>query len=217
MSDDLIFREVDEDVRRDRATEMARRYGGYAIGAVVLIVATTVAIVGWREYTASRQQDQGAAFERAMVLLEGERPAEAAEIFERLVADGSDGYRALGGQQAAAARAAAGDEAGALSAYDRIRQDDALPQEQRDLAAIKAAMLALRLEDGDAAISRLQQVLNASGPFRNMALEVQAAAHLNDGDRQKAVEILTALTQDATASEGVKARAGQFLRALGVE
>lgn len=217
MSDDLIFREVDEDVRRDRATEMARRYGGYAIGAVVLIVAATVAIVGWRDYTATQQQEQGAEFERAMTLLEDERPAEAAEIFEGLVADGSDGYRALGGQQAAAARAASGDEAGALAAFDRIRQDSALPRDQRDLAAIKAAMLALRLEGGDAAIERLQPVLNGGSAFRNMALELQAAAHLNDGDRERAVTILTALTQDATASAGVKARAGQFLRALGVE
>lgn len=217
MSDDLIFREVDEDVRRDRATEMARRYGPHAIAVVVLVVAITAAVVGWRQYTTSQQQAQGAQFEQAMALLESDRPAEAAEIFEALVAEGSDGYRALAGQQAAAARAAAGDEAGALSAYDRIRRDVDLPAEQRDLAAIKAAMLALKLEGGDAATERLQQVLDGAGPFRSMAREVQASAQLTAGDREGAVATLKALIEDATASAGVKARAEQFLRALGAD
>lgn len=217
MSDDLIFREVDEDVRRDRATEMARRYGPYAIAAVVLVIAATAAVVGWREYTASEQQAQGARFEQAMILLESEKPAEAAEIFEALVAEGSEGYRALAGQQAAAARAAAGDAAGALSAFDRIRRDDDLPDEQRDLAAIKAAMLALKIEGADAATERLQPVIDGSGPFRGMAREVQAAAQLTAGDSEGAIATLKALTQDATSSAGVKTRAEQFLRALGAE
>lgn len=217
MSDDLIFREVDEDVRRDRATEMARRYGPYAIAAVVLVIAATAAVVGWREYTASEQQAQGARFEQAMILLESEKPAEAAEIFEALVAEGSEGYRALAGQQAAAARAAAGDDAGALSAFDRIRRDSDLPAEQRDLAAIKAAMLALKTQGADAATERLQPVIDGSGPFRGVAREVQAAAQLTAGDSEAAIATLKALTQDATSSDGVKARAEQFLRALGAE
>jgi hypothetical protein len=217
LSDDLIFREVDEDVRRDRATEMARRYGPYAIAAVVLVIAATAAIVGWREYTAAEQQAQGARFEEAMILLESDKPAEAAEIFEALVAEGSDGYRALAGQQAAAARAAAGDDAAALSAFDRIRRDDDLPAEQRDLAAIKAAMLALKTDGADAATERLQPVIDGSGPFRGMAREVQAAAQLTAGDRAGAIATLKDLTQDATSTAGVKARAEQFLRALGAE
>ena len=217
MSDDLIFREVDEDVRRDRATEMARRYGPYAIAAVVLVIAATAAVVGWREYAAAEQQAQGARFEQAMILLESEKPAEAAEIFEALVAEGSEGYRALAGQQAAAARAAAGDDAGALSAFDRIRRDSDLPAEQRDLAAIKAAMLALKTQGADAATERLQPVIDGSGPFRGMAREVQAAAQLTAGDSEGAIATLKDLTQDATSSAGVKARAEQFLRALGAE
>lgn len=217
MSDDLIFREVDEEVRRDRATEMARRYGPYAIAVVVLVIAATAAVVGWREYTAAEQQAQGARFEQAMLLLEQEKPAEAAEIFEALVAEGSEGYRALAGQQAAAARAAAGDDAGALSAYDRIRSDTALPDDQRDLAAIKAAMLALKLEGPGGATDRLEPVINGSGPFRNMAREVHASAQLAAGNREAAIDTLKGLVEDASSSAGVKARAEQFLRALGAE
>jgi hypothetical protein len=46
-----IFQEVDEDIRKDKATELWKKYGGIVIGACLAVVIGTGANVGWgREY-----------------------------------------------------------------------------------------------------------------------------------------------------------------------
>lgn len=215
MSDDLIFREVDEEVRRDRYEALFRRYGVYLGAAAVLIVAGTVGFVVWQNWQQSEQLQQGGRFEVALGLLEADRPADAAQSFEALAAEGGDGYRALAGMQAAAARAAAGERAAALAAYDRLRADSSLPADQRDLAAIKAALIAIELEGGKAALDRISPVADGEGAFRNAAREIRAAALLKNGDRDAAIAELKALAQDASTGDGQRARVQQFLRALG--
>ena len=67
MSD--IFREVDEEVRREQFRKMWERYGKYVIAACVLLV---VAVGGWRFYEsneAKKAAEAGAQFEAAMTLV----------------------------------------------------------------------------------------------------------------------------------------------------
>ncbi len=45
MSD--IFREVEEEVRREQAKKLWDRYGAYVIGVAVLLVAVTAGYRGW--------------------------------------------------------------------------------------------------------------------------------------------------------------------------
>ena len=45
MSDTQFIREIDEELRRERLMKLWERYGAYAVGAAVLIVAATA---GWR-------------------------------------------------------------------------------------------------------------------------------------------------------------------------
>ena len=53
MSD--IFREVDEDLRRDRAERVFKKYGGAMIADVVLIVGVTGGYSFWRHWLAQKQ------------------------------------------------------------------------------------------------------------------------------------------------------------------
>ena len=41
-----IFREIDEELRRDSLAQLWKKYGHYVIGLAVLIVIATAAIVG---------------------------------------------------------------------------------------------------------------------------------------------------------------------------
>ena len=63
-----IFQEVEEEVRRDRYSKLWKDYGGYIIAAAVALVLGTTASVGWREYTAQRQQDDSDRFVAAAAL-----------------------------------------------------------------------------------------------------------------------------------------------------
>lgn len=215
MSDDLIFREVDEDVRRERMEAAWKRYGGIAAGVAILIVAIVAGSVWWKDYQKSEREEQGAQFEAAQSLLANGQAAEAAAAFEVLAADGNSGYQVLAAIQAAEARAEAGEGDAALSAYDRMIANGLGTDRQQEVLRMKAALLALELKGGDAAIERLGGLTDGDSPFRNAAREVKASALLANGDRDGAIAELRAIAEDASASAAQRDRVSRFIITLG--
>ena len=63
-----IFREVDEDIRRERYAKLWKAYGRYVIGAALALVIGVAATIGWREYTRAQREADGAQFAAALDL-----------------------------------------------------------------------------------------------------------------------------------------------------
>lgn len=215
MSDDLIFREVDEDVRRERMEAAWKRYGGLALGGALLIVAIVAGSVFWKDYEKSSREEQGARFEAARSLLVEERYAEAAAAFEALAADAGDGYRLLADLRAAEARALAGESDAALSAYQRMLQASVGDEGTADVIRMKAALLALETQGAEAAMAQLGDLAERDGPFRSAAREIKAAALLAKGDREAALTELRAIAEDQAATQLQRERINRFILSLG--
>src|SRR5688500_9742342 len=66
MSD--IFREVDEDLRRDRLEMIWMRYGAAFVGAVLVIVAGTAGFVAWRNHQHAEAETKTAQLADALRL-----------------------------------------------------------------------------------------------------------------------------------------------------
>ena len=75
MSD--IFREVDEDLRRDRLEKVWKQYGAAIVGAVLVIVAGTAGFVAWRNHQHAEAEAQTAKFADALRLA-GNQPGQGA-------------------------------------------------------------------------------------------------------------------------------------------
>src|SRR5580692_10167173 len=123
MSD--IFREVDEDVRRDKAAEFWKKYQNYIIAAVVLVLLATG---GWRLYDWRRTeaaQAAGARFEDALQLARTGKGGEADIAFAKLASDAPAGYAVLA-RLSSAADLAKSDPARAIAAYDALADDTSL-------------------------------------------------------------------------------------------
>jgi hypothetical protein len=215
VSDDLIFREVDEDVRRDRMEAVWKRYGGIAAGIAVLIVAIVAGSVWWKDFQKSEREQQGGQFEAAQVMLAEGNFANAAAAFDKLAAEGNSGYQVLAAIQAAEARVEAGEGDAALSAYDRMVANGTGTDRQKDVLRMKAALLALELKGGEAALERLGNLTDGDSPFRNVAREIKASALLGNGDREGAIAELKAISEDADASAAQRDRVSRFLLSLG--
>ena len=61
MSDSTAFQEVDDAVRQDQLKEWWIRWGTWLVGGVVLVVIAVSAVIGWRQYDASRRATAGQA------------------------------------------------------------------------------------------------------------------------------------------------------------
>ena len=210
-----IFQEVEEEVRRDRYSKLWKDYGGYIIAAAVALVLGTTASVGWREYTAQRQQDDSDRFVAAAALSVEGKELEAAEAFRVLAAEAQDGYALLARFRTVDALKESGDIAGAVNELDAIATDDGVDVLYRDLASLLAIMHTLDKEDPDDLRTRLTPLLAPEAAWRHSARELSAALALRVGDKELAMIEFQKLTDDVKAPPGARSRAAEILQILG--
>ena len=82
MSD--IFREVEEDVRRERLEKLWKQYGDYVIAGVAVIVVGVAGYKLWQHYEAQQLAKASVAYSAAIELSNGDRNTEAAQVFAKI-------------------------------------------------------------------------------------------------------------------------------------
>lgn len=205
MSD--IFDEVGEDLRRDQLKRMWQRYGGLVIALAVLVVLATGAYKAYEYWAQSRAARAGDAYSE---LFAGAKAGDHAGLAERLAALESSvppSYGLLARFRAASEHAAMGETDNALAAFGDLAANKAAPQEMRDLAAVRAAMIAVDREGEDAMKARLAAFNNDISPWRHAARELLALAAVRAGDWQEAGTLAGKLIDDPASPPDVRSRA----------
>jgi hypothetical protein len=205
-----IFREVDEDVRRDRALQFWTKYQFVFLAIAVVVVLATA---GWRGYDTWRTrmaQSASGHFERALDLARDGNPKVALEEFDRLAAKAPAGYRVLARLRAASERAKTDAAAGA-KAFDAIAADSSVDATLRDLARLRAALLLVDTADLKEIRNRLEPLAGPEGTFRATAREFLAIAALKANDGEQAGKWLDAIVVDPTSPSDVRGRAEALL------
>jgi hypothetical protein len=208
-----IFREIDEDLRRDRMVKLWQRYGRFVIGAAVLIVVATAAVVAWRDWQRRQDEALGLQYAQATALAQTDA-AKAVNEFGKLAADGGTGYATLARLEAAVLKTKGSDKAGGLAALQTIAADGGVEQPYRNLAAILAAFYGVDDEPTAEFVSRLQPLTSVQSPWRFSALELTALSQLKSGDKPAALKSYQQLADDLEAPQSLRARATEIVAAL---
>ncbi len=209
-----IFKEVDEELRRENLAKLWKKYGRAVIGLAAAIVLAVAGVQGWRAYDLNRRSElsdrYAAALERAAG---GDTAAALNALAEMSEADGS-GYAGLAAFEEAKLRLESGDRDGAIALWDRIAAGSALGEGFRDVAALLSVMNQLDSGDPTTLRRRLQPLAADGAPFRASARELLALLALREGDRAGARELYTQIADDRAAPSGLRRRAAQMLAAL---
>lgn len=205
---DSFINEVTEELRRDRAMALLRRYGWIAVLAVVVIVGGAA----WNEWRKATARASAEAFGDA--LLQAFDQTDDAARLAALDAVPATGTQAglLGLMRAGALLDS--DRAAALDALGAVAADPALPDAWRQLAALKRVLAAgadLPLDERRATLTSLSQ---PGQPLRPLASEALALLDIEAGDLDSARTRLDDLLTQAEATEGLRRRAAQMLAAL---
>ncbi len=211
MSD--IFREIEEELRRDNLLKLWRRYGKYVIAAVVLALVIAGLVVAWRDYRASQRHAEAARYSAALTLVREGKDAEAAKLFGELAHDGG-GYGMIAAFEQAQLLAKSGDRSGAVAAYDRLAAASDIAPEFREVAVLLSVMQSFSDADAKTVIERLRPLTASGNPWRANALDLTAAATLKAGDREGARKIYQQLADDLAAPQALRARAAEMAAAL---
>jgi hypothetical protein len=208
-----IFREIDEELRRDNLSKLLQRYGRYVIAVVVAGLMIAGGIVAWRNHQLSVRQAESVRYAAALSLLREGKDAEAAKLFSSVAGEGG-GYGNLAVFEAADLAAKSGDRKTAIADYDKLAASSEIDPELRDVAQLLSVMNGFADSDPRAIVDRLKPLTESGNPWRASALELTAAAKLKSGDKTGALDIYKQLADDLAAPQGMRARAAEMAAVL---
>lgn len=216
MSNENIIREIDEELRSDRARKLWRTFGPYVIGAAVLVVLAVAVNEGWtwwQNNNSSRSSDQ---FYSALEISDGTDTAAAQKALDDVIAANHGGYPALARFREAALLAKGGKTAEAIAAYDALSTSES-NKYLRELALILSG--SLLVDDGDVAKveQRVGGMVNPNSVFRNAAREAIGLARYKAGDLAGARQSFEDAANDPLASQELRARLNIYLGQLTAE
>lgn len=210
-----IFHEVEEDLRRDQAEALWKKYGSYVVAAALLLVLAVAAHWGWTKYTTNQQMQASADFLNAA----SNSDIKAREAALGAIAAEGGTYGVLARFRLAETAVEAGDKAKARGILGEIAKDGGADEALRDLAAIQAALLELDGGKPEAAADLVKDMTQEGEPYRLSALEVTGLAAMAAGDNAKAKTTFETLKKTAEAEaapgSGFAQRADQMLDRLG--
>ncbi len=201
-----IFREVDEEVRRERILKLWANNRHVIIALAIILVAGTGA---WRFYTYQRDsaaQAAGARYEAAAQLAREGKSGEAAAAFEELSRTAPKGYASLARLRAANERAASDSQA-AVQEYESLAADASADAGLRDLAKLRAAMLRVDSDDPLEFEKKFAPLASDSFAYHHQIRELLGLAALRRSSFDSAERWFDGIASDPRAPAGVRMRA----------
>lgn len=203
-----LFREVEEDLRREHFNKLWQKYGVYVLGLALAIVILAGGIAGWRAWTHSARVEASARFQELLAEAEkAETPQAAAAAFAEFAADTTNGYEVLARFHQADRHLAAGETDQARAAFEAVANDGAAPDILRGMATVKAGLLLVDTLSHDDMKARMAPVMKDGSPWRPHALELLALSAMRDGAWSDANANAAAIIANPLSPAGLRDRA----------
>jgi hypothetical protein len=208
-----IFREIDEELRRDNLLKLWSRYGRYIIAIALFALVVAGGFVAWRDHQLSERRAQSTRYAGALILAREGKEADAVKVFAAIAHEGG-GYAILAAFEEAALLAKSGDREAAAAAYDRVAAASEFDPDLRGLAVLLSVMQRMPEADAQTTIDRLAPLTASGNPWRPSAIELTALARLKLQDKSGALALFKSLADDPATPQSLRARAAEMATAL---
>jgi hypothetical protein len=206
QSKDMLAREIDEELRRERLLQLWDRYGTYVLAAAVLVVG---GVGGYKYYDYQQNLAAEAASTQYIIALRDfaiGKPEEAQRNLEKLVPNAPRGYATLARLRAAAYERSAGNSEEAALIYNEVATDSAVDPVLGDYARLQIASIRLDAADFTEAKNRLTPLASDRSPWRYSARELLGIIAYKAGRLPEARNHFQRLLADATTPPGISER-----------
>lgn len=205
-----IFREIDEEVRRDKAAALWKKYGS---AFVVVAAIAVLGMAGWQYWQHREHQSSqvvGARLEAALKSSRDGNGAEAETILKELADSAPAGYRQIA-RFRLAAETAKRDAATGATAFDVLANDGSLDPLYKDLARLRAGILRVDLVPYAEVRTALEPLATPQGVWRHTAREMLGIAALKANQFDDAGRWFDAIVTDPQAPQGLRQRSDLYL------
>jgi hypothetical protein len=208
-----LFREAEDELRKETAENAVKRATPFVIGAIVLSLAAGAGYQFYKAQNAKNIESAAVAYDAAMAKLQAGDLVGGEAALAAVAKTGPKGYAT----QAILQRGAVLQEQG-KAAEARVVFEEAAKSikdvDLADLARLRAAYIAADSETREQLTARLTPIIDRKGAFAPLAKELVAARAWEAGDAAAARSAYSVLQLDLNAPEGVRARAGQAIAVI---
>lgn len=208
---DAAFRELEEEMRRERFAAIWKRYGIYI---VLLAAAIVVGVAGsqiWESWSRSQAESTGTEYDAAAALVEAGKIDEAAAAFGNIAASGPRGFATLASLSEAGILLKQDKRAEALAIFDRLAEDRSADPLLSNLSRLQAASLKLGEADFTEMENRLKPLTGDNSAWRYVARELLGTAAFKAGKLDEARTILSPLLVDPEMPRGSSERISRLM------
>ncbi|RPF70814.1 tetratricopeptide repeat protein [Aurantiacibacter spongiae] len=213
---DMFMREVDEAVRHDEVGNFARKYGWPLGIALVVALAAFGGWLFWQDRSEGDLEGRSEQIVQAIDELDAGNPDQADRELAAL-ADGEGGAAVTATMLRAGIAAEAGRGEDAARMYDAVAGNGDVPEELRNVAAIRSVTARFDQLDPQEVIDRLGPLASAGNDFFGSAGELVAHAYLKQGKEDQAGPLFAQLAKDEDVPETIRFRARQMAGSLGYD
>ena len=215
---ETFLRVVDENLRRDRLRDFARKNGPLLIAAVVLFLAASGGAIWWQQHKLQRSEQQVEQLTDAYRAIGAGKPAASTTAdLDKLSESGSKAVRASALFTRAVTALEQNDTKLATAKFREIATDDGLPKPYRDLALIRQTALEFDQIPAQDVVTRLQPLAKAGEPWFGSAAEMTGMALIKQGKKNEAGQVFAAIAKDKDVPDSTRQRAIQIASSLGVD
>lgn len=213
---DSFIREVDENLRRDQAADLAKRYGRWIALAVVLFLLAAGGLIYWRSHQRAVSEEQGEQLATTLRAIGDGQMAGAPAKLDAIADKSSGALEASARLTRAALAIQQNDRPGAIKLFRAIADDKGMPQPYRDLAAIRVTALEFDALKPDEVIARLAPLAVKDNAWFGSAGEMTALAMLRKNDVKGARAMARAVADEPGVPASLKARMNDLATTLDV-
>lgn len=212
MSD--IFREVDEDLRRDQMQALAKKYGGVVVGIGLAIIVGTAGYKGWETWRRNAQQAATIDLLNSVEIASKDADGKVDALVAFAGRSQPGDLATLAKLDAASLLARKGKTDDAVAIYDAVAVS-ASSTVFREVAALLSILHQVDKGDTKLLTARLAPLSGETSPWRYTARELTALLALRDGDKERAKTLFRELSEDEGAPAGVRSRAADLAASYG--
>jgi hypothetical protein len=216
-TNEAFLREVDEELRRDQALALWRRYG---IAAAVALVVALLALAGyltWRHFREQAAEAEAVKLQDAFDAWSRNQLPAASKNFGALAGSDTQGYRVSAIFSQGDLLLAKGDLKGAAAKFAQVANDASVEQPFRDLALIRQTTAEYDTLKPEVVVQRLKGLATPGNPWFGSAGELVAVAYIRQGKSDLAGKVFGQIARDEDAPESIRGRAVQMAGVLGVD
>ena len=212
-----LMREVDEELRRDQAVALWRRYGKLAAIAVVVALLALAAFLYWQHHQETVAEAEAVKLQDAYDAWGRNQLPAATKDFQALSGSRSQGYRVSAIFSQADLLLAKQDLKGAAAKFALVANDSSVAQPFRDLALIRQTTAEYDALKPEVVVQRLKSLATPGNPWFGSAGELVAVAYVRQGKTDLAGKLFGEIAKDEDAPDSLRQRAVQMAGVLGVD